>query len=191
MLAAALCLTHEDRARPQTAQECLAAGVELDTSSSAALHASLQAVKQRNSELGDVRASRPSGRHALPRSPHALLAAQVAMYMLTNPMKPAVYFVAGKCEPEDWRHYALNIPYYTHFTSPIRRYADVMVRVAPHARPQPRSRGCCAPGAPSAHRLAVWGGGVCRLLHERARHWQGGRSLLGQEAGSEARARAQ
>lgn len=25
------------------------------------------------------------------------------------------------------RHYALNVPLYTHFTSPIRRYADVMV----------------------------------------------------------------
>lgn len=24
-------------------------------------------------------------------------------------------------------HYALNMPYYTHFTSPIRRYADVVV----------------------------------------------------------------
>eukprot|EP00455_Lapot_gusevi_P002084 TRINITY_DN10808_c0_g1_i3.p1 TRINITY_DN10808_c0_g1~~TRINITY_DN10808_c0_g1_i3.p1 ORF type:complete len:229 (-),score=65.14 TRINITY_DN10808_c0_g1_i3:133-819(-) len=26
-----------------------------------------------------------------------------------------------------WRHYALNMDMYTHFTSPIRRYADVMV----------------------------------------------------------------
>ena len=24
-------------------------------------------------------------------------------------------------------HYALNVPLYTHFTSPIRRYADVVV----------------------------------------------------------------
>jgi exoribonuclease R len=34
---------------------------------------------------------------------------------------------AGTFEPHEWRHFALNIPYYTHFTSPIRRYADVMV----------------------------------------------------------------
>ena len=48
--------------------------------------------------------------------------------MATNPMKPAVYFAAGTlAKQETWRHYALNIPYYTHFTSPIRRYADVMV----------------------------------------------------------------
>jgi exoribonuclease R len=26
-----------------------------------------------------------------------------------------------------WRHFALNICNYTHFTSPIRRYADLMV----------------------------------------------------------------
>jgi DIS3-like exonuclease 2 len=28
---------------------------------------------------------------------------------------------------EEFCHYALNVPLYTHFTSPIRRYADVMV----------------------------------------------------------------
>lgn len=42
-------------------------------------------------------------------------------------MKPAVYFAAGTESREQWKHYALNIPYYTHFTSPIRRYADIMV----------------------------------------------------------------
>ena len=47
--------------------------------------------------------------------------------LATTPMKPAVYFAAGTESRENWRHYALNIPYYTHFTSPIRRYADVMV----------------------------------------------------------------
>lgn len=48
--------------------------------------------------------------------------------MLTNPMKPAMYMAVGSMEEQSiWRHYALNIPYYTHFTSPIRRYADVIV----------------------------------------------------------------
>lgn len=28
---------------------------------------------------------------------------------------------------ELFRHYALSVPFYTHFTSPIRRYPDVMV----------------------------------------------------------------
>lgn len=45
--------------------------------------------------------------------------------MATIPMQNAEYVAAG--EAPSWRHYALNIPIYTHFTSPIRRYADVMV----------------------------------------------------------------
>ena len=46
---------------------------------------------------------------------------------LTSPMQSAKYIAAGsKLQPE-WRHFGLNIPYYTHFTSPIRRYADVCV----------------------------------------------------------------
>lgn len=47
--------------------------------------------------------------------------------MLTLPMQQAQYFAAGTEEPEFWRHFALNIPYYTHFTSPIRRFPDVIV----------------------------------------------------------------
>ena len=42
-------------------------------------------------------------------------------------MKQAEYFAASVRTPDQWRHYALAIPYYTHFTSPIRRYADVVV----------------------------------------------------------------
>jgi DIS3-like exonuclease 2 len=47
--------------------------------------------------------------------------------LLMTPMQAAEYFAAGTRSSEEWRHYALNIPYYTHFTSPIRRYPDVMV----------------------------------------------------------------
>jgi len=42
-------------------------------------------------------------------------------------MQRAKYFVAGKLSEEQFRHYALNVPLYTHFTSPIRRYADIIV----------------------------------------------------------------
>mmetsp|Transcript_59014 Transcript_59014/g.71030 ORF Transcript_59014/g.71030 Transcript_59014/m.71030 type:complete len:259 (+) Transcript_59014:3-779(+) len=47
--------------------------------------------------------------------------------MIMTPMCPADYIMSGDFPEEEWRHFALNIPYYTHFTSPIRRYADVMV----------------------------------------------------------------
>ncbi|GLD94076.1 hypothetical protein PINS_up002687 [Pythium insidiosum] len=56
------------------------------------------------------------------------LAYGVVQNLITKPMKPAEYIVSGfAASPVAWRHYALNIPYYTHFTSPIRRYADVVV----------------------------------------------------------------
>lgn len=40
----------------------------------------------------------------------------------------ALYFCSGVLQDKaKFRHYALNVPLYTHFTSPIRRFADVMV----------------------------------------------------------------
>jgi len=50
--------------------------------------------------------------------------------LIMTPMQAAEYLVVGtegNDNAEEWRHYALNIPYYTHFTSPIRRYPDVLV----------------------------------------------------------------
>ncbi|KAG6038790.1 hypothetical protein E4U41_003674 [Claviceps citrina] len=37
------------------------------------------------------------------------------------------YFIAGKTSPQLWPHYSLNLALYTHFTSPTRRYADIIV----------------------------------------------------------------
>lgn len=48
-------------------------------------------------------------------------------HLLTKPMTRASYFCTHLCNVEDYFHYALHIPFYTHFTSPIRRYADIMV----------------------------------------------------------------
>ena len=42
-------------------------------------------------------------------------------------MQLARYFCTGKQEEETWGHYALAMRRYTHFTSPIRRYPDVVV----------------------------------------------------------------
>lgn len=47
--------------------------------------------------------------------------------LLLKSMQRAKYFIAGKTAKHLWAHYALNVPLYTHFTSPTRRYADVLV----------------------------------------------------------------
>lgn len=47
--------------------------------------------------------------------------------LLVKSMQRAKYFIAGKTAKHLWPHYALNLPLYTHFTSPTRRYADIMV----------------------------------------------------------------
>ena len=47
--------------------------------------------------------------------------------MATRCMMQAVYFCSG-CMPYDqFHHYGLATPIYTHFTSPIRRYSDIIV----------------------------------------------------------------
>jgi exoribonuclease R len=77
----------------------------IDTSSSKALHNSLVHLSQRCDDV----------------------TLQCLTTLLMTPMRPANYVVAGQVGKERWGHYALNIPYYTHFTSPIRRYPDVLV----------------------------------------------------------------
>ena len=39
----------------------------------------------------------------------------------------AKYVTIDQREPKEYQHYGLNFPLYTHFTSPIRRYADLLV----------------------------------------------------------------
>ena len=80
-------------------------GLPLDTSSASTLSMSLSEIISRSDATTN----------------------QTITQLLMHPMKQAQYMVVDKKRPLAWRHYALSIPYYTHFTSPIRRYADVMV----------------------------------------------------------------
>ena len=52
---------------------------------------------------------------------------EVLVNLTMRPMKNAEYFCIGSVEEDQYGHYALCVPLYTHFTSPIRRYADVVV----------------------------------------------------------------
>ncbi|GAB6019956.1 DIS3-like exonuclease 2 [Chamberlinius hualienensis] len=59
---------------------------------------------------------------------------QLITHLLTKPMKLAVYFCSGsQLDERNFGHYALSVPLYTHFTSPIRRYPDILVHRLLHA----------------------------------------------------------
>eukprot|EP01061_Rhynchopus_euleeides_P046657 TRINITY_DN895_c6_g1_i1.p1 TRINITY_DN895_c6_g1~~TRINITY_DN895_c6_g1_i1.p1 ORF type:complete len:1075 (+),score=463.79 TRINITY_DN895_c6_g1_i1:82-3306(+) len=47
--------------------------------------------------------------------------------LVTRNMQQAKYFSSGEHDKQQYWHYGLAMPIYTHFTSPIRRYADVIV----------------------------------------------------------------
>ncbi|XP_062133461.1 DIS3-like exonuclease 2 [Drosophila sulfurigaster albostrigata] len=89
-------------------EKLLAQGLDLDYGSSKALHESM------------LRLCREA---ADPVAMSACLS-----QLLMKPMARANYFCSeGKTLPSDLWHYALAIPIYTHFTSPIRRYPDILV----------------------------------------------------------------
>lgn len=91
----------------QLAKDLIPMGIELSISSAGHLHRSLQPhVGSENSDPGK---------------------AMVLSMLCAKPMKRAKYFCADGHDDDDFHHYALNVKLYTHFTSPIRRYADIMV----------------------------------------------------------------
>ncbi|KAF2352189.1 DIS3-like exonuclease 2 [Trinorchestia longiramus] len=80
--------------------------IEIDSSSAGAIYASVLELSGEDS--------------------YSLARLEVIVNLLSKPMQNALYFCSGTYE-EDFCHYALNVPFYTHFTSPIRRYPDIMV----------------------------------------------------------------
>ncbi|GMI02605.1 hypothetical protein TrST_g12441 [Triparma strigata] len=89
-----------------------ACGVYLDISTSQSLQETLNEFTKRASATN---------------SPDDVLKLQAITALLSQPFQPAEYFIASEFDQDDYIHFALNIPYYTHFTSPIRRYADCIV----------------------------------------------------------------
>lgn len=82
--------------------------VQLDTSSSAALSKSME--------------------NLITFSKHPNSMCAVINHMVSKTMTRAKYFCSFIAEsPDAFWHYALSTPIYTHFTSPIRRYADILV----------------------------------------------------------------
>ncbi|KAK0636284.1 hypothetical protein B0T17DRAFT_503752 [Bombardia bombarda] len=48
--------------------------------------------------------------------------------LIMKSMQRAKYYIAGRTAKHLWPHYTLNLPLHTHFTSPTRRYADIIVQ---------------------------------------------------------------
>lgn len=85
-------------------------GIHLDVETAGGIHSSL--MKYESFESNDV---------------FSWARKAVLNNLCAKGMKRALYICANGNDLSHYHHYALNVPFYTHFTSPIRRYADIMV----------------------------------------------------------------
>lgn len=52
---------------------------------------------------------------------------KLLIHLLAKSMQLAVYCCTSCVQDKNYSHFALNVDFYTHFTSPIRRYPDILV----------------------------------------------------------------
>jgi len=69
---------------------------------------------------------------------------ELVRILTTRCLQQAVYFSSGSVPKDEFGHYGIACDIYTHFTSPIRRYADVVVH---------RLLGCCIGVYPLSSKL--------------------------------------
>jgi exoribonuclease R len=83
-----------------------------------------------------------------------ILLGMMLLQGLAKTMQLARYFCTGESEgEEEWSHYALAMSHYTHFTSPIRRYIDVVVhRLLQVSRPHTCTNLWCMHACTSPHK---------------------------------------
>jgi exosome complex exonuclease DIS3/RRP44 len=104
-------------------------------------------------------------------------------------MTSAEYFCAGAHAESEFRHYGLASPIYTHFTSPIRRYADLVVH-----RQLAAAIGYEGPGASAGEGLSTRSKleDICKNINYRHRNAQfAGRASIEYYVGQALKARAE
>jgi len=96
----------DERKLEEFAKQCEGLGLEVDCTNSQTLHKSIQKIQE---EMDGPRM-------------------EAILCLATFSMQSAQYIAtSGDVPKSTFHHYALNLPLYTHFTSPIRRYPDLIV----------------------------------------------------------------